>query len=192
MSIDDLSNPELVTIAVSQLGGTTKYVDREDVAIVVDKLAPGRFNWRKYPERIDMTVVHFALHDARKARYGSLLVGGRQGWMLSPAGIEWIEGQDLSGLDSSEVNRSRKHSLADTLQVEQVRLRNTRAYVLFVSGDLEQITLLDFYEFARINEYFKSKKRQRRFHIIDNTVANDETLASLWEQLKTRFFEELE
>ena len=37
----EFSKPELVTIAVALLGGDTTYVDREDVAIKVNDIAPG-------------------------------------------------------------------------------------------------------------------------------------------------------
>ena len=47
----EFSKPELVTIAVALLGGDTMYVDCEDVALKVNDIAPGQFNWRKYPER---------------------------------------------------------------------------------------------------------------------------------------------
>ena len=62
----EFSKPELVTIAVALLGGDTMYVDREDVAIKVNDIAPGQFNWRKYPERIDLDAVGGQLRTAKK------------------------------------------------------------------------------------------------------------------------------
>ena len=39
----EFSNVELVTIAVALLNGDKAYVDREDVALKVNDIAPGRF-----------------------------------------------------------------------------------------------------------------------------------------------------
>ena len=46
-----LSNAQIATIGVSRLGGDSRAVDAEDVALEVYKLAANRFGWRKYPER---------------------------------------------------------------------------------------------------------------------------------------------
>ena len=60
-------NRQILTIAVGNLGGHEQAVHTEDVALEVGKLAPGRFAWRKYPDRIDINVVLQGLGDARKS-----------------------------------------------------------------------------------------------------------------------------
>jgi hypothetical protein len=45
-----LSNHEIVTLAVYLLGGDSKRIDTEDVAVKSNELAPGRFTWRKYAD----------------------------------------------------------------------------------------------------------------------------------------------
>ena len=50
------------------------HVDREDVAIKVNDIAPGQFNWRKYPERIDVDAVSGTLRTAKKPQNGGLAV----------------------------------------------------------------------------------------------------------------------
>ena len=192
MRIDDLSNPELVAIAVALLGGDIEYVDREEVAIEANEVAPGRFNWRKYPERIDLTTVHFGLQDAAKERQGALLVGDmKRGWMLSPAGLKWIRTLDLGTVEDAPPVKYRKDSIAANQEAECARLRSTKAYRLFVDGKSKTITLQDFYQFARVNEYFQTKARQRRYAIIGNAVVDDETLSELWGLLKKKFVEEV-
>ena len=85
----EFSKPELVTIAVALLGGDTTHIDREDVALKVNDIAPGQFNWRKYPERIDLDAVGGQLRNAKKPQKGGLVVGNNtKGWMLSPAGLK--------------------------------------------------------------------------------------------------------
>ncbi len=192
MRIDDFSNPELVTIAVALLDGDMTSVDREDVAIKVNDIAPGRFNWRKYPERIDLDAVGVALRDAKKPGKGGLLVGSNAaGWMLSPFGVNWIAALDLSAIDGAQPVKHRRDSIAANREAERRRLRGTRAYRLFIEGNSDAITLQDFYQFARVNEYFKTRAGQRRYAIVGNAVVDDEPLSNLWELLKHRFLEEM-
>ena len=56
-TIEDLRNPELVTLVVALLGGDLTYVDHEDIAVKSDELVPGRFSWRKYAGRIDLVKI---------------------------------------------------------------------------------------------------------------------------------------
>jgi hypothetical protein len=192
MRVDDLSNPELVTIAVALLDGDIEYVDREEIAIRVNDIAPGRFGWRKYPERIDLDAVGVALRDAKKRKNGALLVGSNaRGWMLSPAGLKWIGTIELDAVQNAQSIKHRRDSIAANQEAECARLHSTRAYRLFVDGKFETITLQDFYEFARVNEYFQTRARQRRYAIIDNAIVDDEILSKLWESLKERFSEEV-
>ncbi len=191
MRNDDFSNLELVTMAVALLDGDVEYVDREDIAIKVNEIAPGRFNWRKYSERIDLDAVGGTLRSAKKPQNGGLLVGNNtMGWMLSPAGLQWIETLDLGAVPDVPSIKYRRDSIAANQQAECARLRTTQAYRLFSDGESGIIALQDFYQFARVNEYFQSKARQRRYAIIDNAVVDDETLSELWGLLKKRFVEE--
>ena len=186
------SKPQLVTIAVALLDGDTAYVDREDIALKVNEIAPGRFNWRKYPERIDLDAVGGTLRSAKKAQNGGLVVGNNtKGWMLSPAGLKWIKTVDLDAVYDELAVQHRKASISANQEVERIRLSNTKAYNLFVEGKSEAITVQDFYEFARVNEYFQTKARQRRYAIIANTVIDDNTLLRLWDLLQTKFSKEM-
>lgn len=190
--ITSLSNPELVTIAVALLGGDIDYADREDIAIKVNDIGPGRFNWRKHPERIDLDAVGVALRDAKKPKNGALLVGSNAtGWMLSPSGTRWIKTLELAGFREPQSTQHRKDSIPANLEAERTRLRNTKAYLLFIGGTPEAIARQDFYEFARVNEYFQTRARHRRHAVIDNAVADDGVLFELWRSLKERFSEEM-
>ena len=187
------SKPELVTIAVALLDGDTAHVDCEDIALKVNDIAPGRFNWRKYPEHIDLSVVSYALQDAKKTRYGGLVVGNNpKGWMLSPAGLRWIKTVDLDAVHDEVATKHRKASISANQELERNRLLNTKAYNLFVEGKSKEISVHDFYEFARVNEYFQIKTRQRRYALIANAVSDDNTLSQLWDLLQTKFSEEIE
>lgn len=192
MQKTEFSKPQLVTIAVALLDGDMAYVDREDVALKVNDIAPGRFNWRKHPERIDLATVNFALLDARKTKNGGLIIGNNtKGWMLSPAGLKWIKTVNLDVVHDELSVKHRKASISANQELERNRLSNTKAHELFVEGKLKEITLQDFYEFARVNEYFQIKTRQRRYAIVANAVSDDDTLSKLWDLLQTKFSEEM-
>ena len=193
MENNEFSKPQLITIAVALLNGDTTYVDREEVAITVNDIAPGRFNWRKYPERIDLDAVSVALRNAKKNQNGGLVVGNNtKGWMLSPTGLKWIKTIDLDAIHEKISIKIRSTSILANQEVERKRLRNTRAYELFINGKSKAIALQDFYEFARVNEYFQTKARQRRYTIIANTVIDDNILSRLWDLLQTKFPKEIQ
>lgn len=192
MKNNKFSKPQLVTIAVALLNGDTAYVDREEAAITVNDIAPGRFNWRKYPERIDLDAVSIALRSAKKTQNGGLIVGNNtKGWMLSPAGLKWIKTIDLDTICEKLSVQVKPVSISVNQEIERKRLCNTRAYKLFSSGKSKAIGLQDFYEFARVNEYFQTKARQRRYTIIANAVTDDSTLSRLWDLLQTKFPKEM-
>lgn len=193
MLVSELSNYELATMAVALLGGEMEPVDREDIAVKLNEIAPGRFNWRKYPERIDLVTVVSALRDAKKAGNGELLVGDNVGgWMLSPKGLTWVRSMDLSTVEQREHEAEyRRNSVMANQEAERARLRSTVAYELFTAGKAEEISLQDFYRFARVNEYFQTRTRQRRYAVIENAVVGDEILSGLWSLLKERFPEEM-
>ena len=192
MKTEQLSNYQLVTVAVMLIGGDLDYVDTEDIAIKVNDIAPERFGWRKYPDRIDLDSVRVALRDAKKPKNGGLLIGSNvDGWMLSPAGMGWGETLDLDYMESKQPIRYRRDSIAANLESERIRLRQSRAYHLFGEGQKDVITTQNFYQFARINEYFGEKARQRRYVLVSNAVAGDEALSALWAMLKVRFQKEM-
>lgn len=188
MKIEELSNHLIVTIIVAILGGESEHIDREDIAIKADELIPGKFNWRKYAHRIDLYTVRVALNDAKKNRNENLIVGDNQrGWMLSSNGLKWLlaiwKNEVIENLDlDTTVSR-----IFDLISTEQERLMSTNAYLLFKSGRKDEISKLDFYEFSRTNEYFKSKAKERRFLIIENAVLNHQDLSATWNYLLENF-----
>ena len=191
MRVEDCTNFELVTLAVALMDGDREYVHPEDIAVKVNEMLPGRFSWRRYPDQIDLDAVRVALRDAKKEKNGGLLVGSNvEGWMLSPKGIAWTSmiGVIEGDLDS-EISHRRNSLFADQ-ELERNRLRTTHAYQLYHIGKRDEITLQDFHQFAKINEYFRSKARQRRYAIIDNAVVGDKHLAAIWEYLKEMFRKE--
>lgn len=184
---DSLSNYQLVTLAVALLGGDAEHQDREDIAIKAHELVPAKFSWRKYSNRIDLEAVGVALRDAKKEKNGELLIGSNaRGWMLSSKGLLWIASLQIDKQIDSQL-RERISITTQNQQGERERLYHTSAYELFVAGKGVDITQRDFFQFARVNEYFKDKARERRYTIVDHAVTGDETLLALWTYLKAQF-----
>jgi len=190
MKIRELSNYQIVTIVVALLGGDSEHIDKEDIAIKAYELAANKFSWRKYPDRIDLNTVTYALNDAKKAKNGSLIIGNNfRGWMLSRNGLKWL-------LSLSRLNEFKEHhfeklieKINELLTKEVERLTLTQAYSLFISERREDISEKDFFEFTRTNKYFKIKAKERRFTIVENAIINYPALEETWSFLKTRFLE---
>jgi hypothetical protein len=111
----------------------------------------------------------------------------KHGYMLTQIGLEWAEKFDEKRQLSTT---SRKLSSSDLLLREQVRLRKSHAYEKFIYGNTDKITVIDFREFARVNDYFPEHIRKQRYAKIDNVVKNDEELKKVWTYLRTNFVEE--
>lgn len=184
---DELSNPEILTLAVYSRGGATSPVDLEDAAIEAFNLAPKKFSWRKYEDQIDLRIVYYALQSATRVDLGYVKGDPKHGYMLTRTGLDWIEKFDESKQFSTT---ARKLSPSDLLLREEIRLQKSRAYEKFISGNPDKITMMDFREFARVNDYFPEHVRKQRYAKIDNVVKDDEELKKVWTYLRTRFAEE--
>ena len=118
MSDTKLSNLEIAVFALYELGGLSKVVGTEDIALKCYQLAPDAFSWINHPQYPDKDVARNALFDAQRERYGCLIKGraGRgkrysndedsvpeiDGWILTERGAIWIsENLDriVKGLD---------------------------------------------------------------------------------------------
>ena len=183
-----LPNRQLVTIALGNLGGHEQSVHTEDIALAVNKLAPGQFAWRKYTEFIDINVVLQGLGDARRKRYDSHLYGSNvRGWMLTYAGQEWIKRCYESGDPIwARLISSSNSSLIYAQQLERYRLADTAAVRLFAHHNEKEITLHHFRDFVRVNEYFSDGARKRRLDFVASSLSGNEQLEAIW-----RFFESM-
>lgn len=155
-----VSQREVVCLAVYLCGGNTKFADTEDIAIKANEIAPGRFSWKKYPDRIDKEVVRTYLSDLKKEKYGNLLDGtGKRGWILSAAGVEWMT-QNLTRLATADLswndNESKSGSI-DSLRAtrEEKRLKSLPAWSEWRSG-VEEISISTAKEVFRIDSYSDS------------------------------------
>jgi hypothetical protein len=126
---NDLSNHEIVTLAVYLLGGDTQYVDTEDIAVKANEVAPGRFTWRKYSDQINIENVRAFLSDAKKEKNGAFLRGaGKDGWLLTESGAAFAKVR-VGGLENVDLSRERL-SVKDRrwLQHERTRMLSSEAF----------------------------------------------------------------
>lgn len=186
-----LSNLQLVTLAISELGGATQSVDIEDIAIRAYELAPEKFSWRKYPERIDLRVVQYGLKDAASNRKGEPLIKGslKHGYMLTAVGLEWLEKNQLINGGKLPQSSTRRQSAADKLSIEQARLLTSTTFLKFKSDEFEEIKYSDFQEFVRVNDYFPEHVRQKRYGVVENAVRGNHELEELWILLTEKFMD---
>jgi hypothetical protein len=84
------ANHELVTLALFLLGGDSKAVGLEEIAMKANDIAPGRFTWRKYPGQINIKNVDAFLWDAKKPKNGSFVLNVRKDeWVLTERGLSF-------------------------------------------------------------------------------------------------------
>ncbi len=171
------SNHELVTLAVYLLGGESKFIDTEDIAMKANDLAPKRFTWRKYPQQINIENVRTFLSDAKKLKNGGLVNGsGSKGWMLSETGLEFAQSRvgDLDGRDLTRVRLSVKEKL--WVRNERERMLSSDAYRKFQESGIGSVTHQEASAFFRIDDYVESEARERKLIRILNTFRGDKDL----------------
>lgn len=139
---DQIPNRHLVVYALYLLGGESKRVHTEDIAVKCFELAPSSFSWTRYPQYPDKDIVRVALTDAHKQQHGCLVEGrtGQRtglatktnrdpvpdGWILTPGGVEWVR-VNASRFERSVATQEAKEHRQGLLR----QLRRLRDHQLF-------------------------------------------------------------
>lgn len=158
-----IRNDQVALVALLVLGGDRVPLDTETVAIEADRLAPGRFRWRKFKEHIDLGLVRNGLQDARKRR---LVDGGaRRGWVLTPTGLH--EASELLPELAEPSTRERVVAGQKQWEVrERARLISEPAFREAIEHGPASLKTREILRLFRLDEY-TSKERQserlRRF-----------------------------
>lgn len=118
------ANRELVVYGLYVAGGATERIHTEDLALKCWELFPDSFSWTKYAQYPDKDIVRVALTDARKEKYGALVVGRveghaagpgnaePEGWLLTEKGLTWVkENAHLFGDDGTKHERKAHRQL---------------------------------------------------------------------------------
>lgn len=138
-------------------------MDTEDIAILADELAPGRFRWRKFKEHIDLGLVRNGLQDARKK--GLTTGGARHGWILTEEGV--TESRVLLPRVSDRLTRERLAVEQRKWETrERTRLLAEPSFRLALESGVDVLTKRDVLRLFRLDEYASSERimeRTRRF-----------------------------
>lgn len=155
----DLSNIDIVLYVLNNLGGATKKVPTEDIALECFRLIPSRFSWVLHPKYPDMEPVRKALFAAR-SKTGGVFVAGRHGrtkenqvsdgWIFTPNGINWIEeNKDRIGLLLSSKRKPIKRTQIDKQIFE---FRDSSAFKKFLKDKTcKNIQPYEFTDFLNAN-----------------------------------------
>lgn len=175
-----LSNVEIVTIAVYLLGGDSKYVDTEDIAIKTNELAPGRFTWTKYPEQINIDNIRKRLSDAKNIKKNGYILGSfKQGWILSEKGLKFSK----SNINQLEVDDLSRQSLSRKEMAwkrrEKERMLKCEAFVKFSKNQSDKITKQEIESFFRVNDYVTGNARERKLTLYSNMFYDDNEIGPI-------------
>jgi hypothetical protein len=189
---EEISSYELTVLACFLEGGATKLVHTEDLAIRAFHLAPHRFGWRKYPDRIDLDTVRSSLSNARKDKSGALVQGSKDSrWSLTPKGMQWVEEarQKFPKLFEGEaiLGQDRRSALIQASDREAERLRNSDAYLKWLSGRLGDWTVYDFFKATRTSEYLPRAQMNLRHTQLAQLITGDEQLTRFVDDLFNKF-----
>ena len=181
-----LANHQIVTLAVYLLGGETKQIDTEDIAVKANALAPGRFSWRKYPAQINIETVRAFLSDAKKTKNGSYLSGvGKDGWLLTEAGLRFARG-NVNIPKAADLSRNRITAKErKRIRTEKERMLSTSAFAKFDRGETASITSQEAEAFFRLDAYVQGAAREQKIARAVNIFGSDEELGEATKTLAT-------
>lgn len=177
-----LTNEQAVVLAVVRLGGQFRAVDTEDVAVTVAKIAPGRFMWRKYPNFINIELVHTALRDAKRLR-GLLTGSGSTGWLLTSQGLTLASGLVERGLAEAAPRQRLDPRERVWMTRERSRLLSEDALLKLREGGPDQVSVREAERFFRLDDYVVGTARQQRVQRALSFFGSDPELGSAVREL---------
>ena len=191
---EQLSSYEFTVLACFLEGGATKLVHTEDLAVRAFQLAPHRFGWRKYPDRIDLDIVRVSLSNATKDKNGALVQGSKDaGWSLTPTGMQWVEQarQKFPKLFDGEaiLGQDRRSAHVQASDRESERLRTSDAFEKWLSGRQGEWTVYDFFKATRTSEYSPRTQMKLRHTQLAQLITGDAQLTRFVDDLFNRFAE---
>lgn len=156
-ALSTIGQYQVAAFALYQLGGDTRRIDTEDIAVKCHELAPGRFCWAKHPEQVNLELVRVALSDAKKKAKGALVLGsGRTGWSLTPAGLEWARLMSPVNLAPGAFSDGRMHGPKSPRVIrkdrERARILASDAWASWAGG-VRPVPRTEWRDLLRIDSY---------------------------------------
>lgn len=178
-----IRNDQVALAALLVLGGDRGPVDTENIAVESDKLAPGRFRWRKFKEHIDLGLVRNGLQDARKKR---LVDGGaHRGWVLTLEGVQ--EASTLLPLLADPSTRQRIATEQRQWEArERTRLHAEPAFHIALEQGVASVTRRDALRLFKLDEYASPERRAERLRRFALSFTDDPELGRVVGELIRR------
>ena len=184
MKDNKLSNQEIVTIALYNLGGGIGSFSIELIATEADKLAPGRFRWKTNPEMISDSNTWDALSNARKKKY--ILQQSQEkntdSYMLTEEGIKFAK-QNLNKVKNFDQSKVRIPVSRELYDNTKSRLQATEAYKKMTSNRANEISSREYNDFFRLNNYMKNTQKNEKIQKIKNLFLADKELKKVIDEL---------
>jgi hypothetical protein len=181
-----LSNQEIVTVAIYALGFGVGTFDIETIAIKADELAPGRFRWKTRPDLISDSNTWDALSNARKKGY--ILQQAAQkntdSYLLTEEGVKFSE-KNISKIKEFDQSKMRISVSKEIYENTKNRLIATEAYQKAKNLKLDQITIKEFNQFFRLNDYMKNTQKEEKIQKIKNLFIHEKEFKKLIDKVAT-------
>jgi hypothetical protein len=184
---ETFSSIEVVTVAVLLLGGDSRSIDTEDIAIKTRDIAPGRFAWRRHPDQVNLELVRVALSDAKKPENGTLVTGsGNEGWLLTEEGLRLARSR-IASLPRTSLGRRTTHARDRLWQErERVRMLATAAFRKYKDGLLLEITPQEAETFFHLDSYVRGMPREQKIRKLLMAFDNDSELGGAVRSIRER------
>ena len=184
MKDNKLSNQEIVTIALYNLGGGIGSFSIELIATESDKLAPGRFRWKTNPEMISDSNTWDALSNDRKKKY--ILQQAQEkntdSYMLTEEGIKFAK-QNLNKIKNFDQSKVRIPVSRELYDNTKSRLQATEAYKKMTSNRANEISSREYNDFFRLNNYMKNTQKNEKIQKIKNLFLADKEIKKVIDEL---------
>ena len=184
MKKNKLSNQEIVTIALYNLGGGIGSFDIETIATEADNLAPGRFRWKTNPDMISDSNTWDALSNARKKKY--ILQQSQEkntdSYLLTEEGINFAK-QNMKKVKSFDQSKIRIAVSKEIYDNTKVRLQSTAAFQKATNAQEKEITQREYNDFFRLNDYMKNSQKNEKIQKIKNLFISDKKFKKIVDQV---------
>jgi len=184
----EVSQIDLVTLAVYALGGERRAIDTEDVAVKAHEMAPTRFSWRKYPQQINLELIRVYLSAAKNPAKGGLLDGsGTIGWTLTPKGLRWAKEEGTRLLEAGHLDRPREEAGGGSIgeqrwRRERERILGTVAWSRWTGGE-EDVAVRDAQDVFRIDSYAVGRMKTLKISRLRSLFDSDPEVSSFLTQM---------
>ena len=165
---------------------TTINCAEETIAIKADELAPGRFRWKTRPDLISDSNTWDALSNARKKGY--ILQQAAQkntdSYLLTEEGVKFSE-KNISKIKEFDQSKMRISVSKEIYENTKNRLIATEAYQKAKNLKLDQITIKEFNQFFRLNDYMKNTQKEEKIQKIKNLFIHEKEFKKLIDKVAT-------